>query len=285
MTNTHVAKSMTMEEYLNNTPEQLRALAYSNYLGYSDSKIRTYKWTSRDWLKKTIEYKEHIRHELARGEAHERIVMDLLKHYLGGEAYRVVSGQVVTATENGDVYSTQQDIIVLKKGAEILFKSPTITNASPENVVAVIEVKTNMNCMTGTSDGAIESIVSKDQRIKLDQDHILFGAIGFEKGFSDKNLRRGGRSLATIDNLIEREVKGKFILAASEKYFVRQYEKSYGNEDYRKRKHYFFEQGLAFGYFVANVLHHIDLQDGKDKGVSVSSRFPAISKTPAQVYP
>lgn len=285
MTNTHAAKSMTIEEYLNSTPDQLRALPYSNYLDHNDPKIRTYKWTSIDWLAKTIEYKEHIKHELSRGEAHERIVIDLLKHYLGGEEYRVVSGQVVTAAENGDVYSTQQDVIVLKKGAELLFESPTITNASPENVIAVIEVKTNMDCMTGTSDRSIESIVSKDQRINLDQDHILFGAIGFEKGFSDKNLRRGGRSLATIDDLIEREVKGKFILAASEKYFVRQYEESDGNEDYRNRRHYFFEQGLAFGYFIANVLHHIDLQDGKDKGVSVSSRFPALSKTRAQVYP
>lgn len=117
----------------------------------------------------------------------------------------------------------------------------------------------------------------------MDKDHILFGIFGFEKSFGCHGLQKRGKSLKTINDLIKANAPRNFLLAASDKYFVRQYIESRHSRNVSA--HYYFEQGLAFGYFIANVMHHIDLQDGKGEEDSVRARFPQLAKTPAQVFP
>lgn len=280
----HVPNNLTLENYLNLSDRDKRMIEYDRYINSNDPKLKDFRNTGQSWLEMTENNKRFINHEVSRGTAQEDIVIQALKRSMGAEANRVVSGQILTIDpETGmGIYSTQQDILVLRKNADRIYEVPTYSLVPPEDVLVVIEVKSKLKGMTGKNQNSIESILKKNTRVNLNKPHILFGVFGFEKSFTCSNLKAGGISTLTIDKLVEDHAPMNFLLAASDKYFVRKY-MSAGSP--RTPRHYYFEQGLSFGYFIANVLHHIDLQDGIDEGESTIARFPMLTKTPAQVLP
>ncbi|PLS34095.1 hypothetical protein CYV26_11335 [Carnobacterium maltaromaticum] len=277
--------------YVNNNTKAMMSdefndLEYQRFLNSDDETLQAFRKRGEEWLNRTELNRLYIHHESSRGRQQEHIIMHGLMLNLGDESYRVVSGQIYTASEEEDSlaqYSTEQDIMVLRKGAQPIYSVPTFTLVSPEDVIVVIEVKSKIHGLTASGSSSLKSIIEKPKRVDLDQKHILFGIFGFEKSFMCKNLQRRGKSLPIVNQMVQKGAPRNLLIAASDKYFVRKYN---GNNLYSNGgNHYYFEQGLAFGYFMANVMHHIDIQDGKDKGESIRARFPILEKTPAQVFP
>lgn len=283
VTNRGDSKEISFAEYVNFSDEERERYTYNQFLESDDTKLATYKITRDLWLEKTELNKAYIEHELSRGTAQEEIISTALKMELGEE--RVITGQIVTidSITGRREYSTQLDIIILKENAKLDFYTPTYQSVSLDEVLVVIEVKSKIWSLTGKNKASIESILSKPKKVELDHEDILFGVFGFEKNFKCSNLKRDKPSPRCIDTLINDYAPRNFIMAASDKYFTRKY--SDDEDCVNICNHYYFEQGLAFGYFIANVLYHVDLRDGKSENESSFARFPMLAKTPAQVYP
>lgn len=203
------------------------------------------------------------------GEHKEAVLRKIIKSHVP-ESLRVGKGFICYPNETDnhrEDTSTQLDILLTEISKPTLFKDGDLTIVTPDAVQAIIEVKTQLHtprCLTE----ALTKLSDQVQKVRLST-HSRYS-----NSDSPYNIqKRCWAGLFVYDSELDYDEIMQAVTAATngqpnrvincialgEDTFIRYwYRRTYadGNE-YKRRWHLYHMPGLAFGYFISNVVSRI----------------------------
>lgn len=151
---------------------------------------------------------------------------------------------------DGNRASSQIDIIVYDNNIPLLFKKGDFVIVAKEAVLAIVEVKTDVSrCLRGAMRKAHRNGKLIDRRI--------FNGI-FSYDYS-ANLINENAVSHTLKEALVNNFGNVNHLALGENYLIKYWEDGSPNDEPRNKYRLYKIEGLAFGYFISNLIEDIHL--------------------------
>lgn len=222
-----------------------------NYLDYRKS-ISNELISIKDRLRHIIEDK----HWGEEGRYKEIILSETLRNLLP-QNVTVATGFVMV---EGNIISTQIDIIIYRTDYPVLFKIADFVVVAKDSVIGIVEVKTKLG-----RDNIKEAIEKSHNNGKLIGNHIFNGIFGYETDF---RFRDDSVISTTISNAILSNSGYLNNICFGKDYFMKYWETGKPNMETGKECYRTYEIiDLSFGYFISNLIEDTYIQTN-GKGIS-----------------
>lgn len=146
--------------------------------------------------------------------------------------------------------SSQIDIIVYDNNIPLLFKKGDFVIVAKEAVLAIVEVKTDVSrCLRG-------AMCKAHDNGELIGRRIFNGIFSYDYG---TNLTNKNTVSHTLKEALVNNFGNANYLALGENYFIKYWEDGSPNDEPRNKYRLYKIEGLAFGYFISNLIEDIHL--------------------------
>lgn len=167
--------------------------------------------------------------------------------------------------------SSQIDIIVYDNNIPLLFKKGDFVIVAKEAVLAIVEVKTDVSrCLRG-------AMCKAHDNGELIGRRIFNGIFSYDYG---TNLTNKNTVSHTLKEALVNNFGNANYLALGENYFIKYWEDGSPNDEPRNKYRLYKIEGLAFGYFISNLIEDIHLVHcGKPIPENLRNVFYPITET------
>ena len=218
-----------------------------NYNNYQKS-------ISRELLSIKDRIRDFVRHWPEDGRYKEEILKDIILEKLPGFA-KCGTGFVIN---NNNEASSQIDIIIYNSDIPLLFKKGDFIIAPSDGVLGIIEVKSNIRKQN------LQEIIRKaHENGEIIGNSIFNGIFAYNCDFDVKMNEQNEGIFNALESVFKRYNGRVNNITFSEDFFVKYWHSGYPcNEKYEKYRLYEL-RGLAFGYFVSNLIEDVYMQSNK----------------------
>lgn len=167
--------------------------------------------------------------------------------------------------------SSQIDIIVYDNNIPLLFKKGDFVIVAKEAVLAIVEVKTDVSrCLRG-------AMCKAHDNGELIGRRIFNGIFSYDYG---TNLTNKNAVSHTLKEALVNNFGNVNHLALGENYLIKYWEDGSPNDEPRNKYRLYKIEGLAFGYFISNLIEDIHLVHcGKPIPENLRNVFYPITET------
>lgn len=233
-----------------------------NYMDYQKSVARELT-SAKDRVRNFIDNN----HWGEDGRYKEEILKEVLADKL--PSYASVGTGFVACDNNRA--SSQIDIIVYDNNIPLLFKKGDFVIVAKEAVLAIVEVKTDVSrCLRG-------AMCKAHDNGELIGRRIFNGIFSYDYG---TNLTNKNTVSHTLKEALVNNFGNANHLALGENYFIKYWEDGSPNDEPRNKYRLYKIEGLAFGYFISNLIEDIHLVHcGKPIPENLRNVFYPITET------